>query len=441
MSDKDNPQEGFQPEETVIRPMPGGSRGREQRTTISAKPVVSDPPPVALDESALGTDISSNRYLSAARMVLIILRSLQNLPSHDNIQGLRARLVTEINNFETAARSRGISAEDVYAARYVLCTVLDEAVLVTPWGSDSGWAADSLLTNFHNETFGGEKFFLVLDELSGDPDKNVEILELLYVCLAMGFRGKYHVMDEGRAQLQDRMARLYPLLRERRRAEETDLSPNWRGLEDQSGKIRNRTPIWLSPIIAAAILLGAYMAILFGLNEASDPAFAQIQALGREMPVLKPERKVVASSPPSRRVLTDLFAEEQRRGILEVMRSDQGTIIRVFNKGLFASGSTSINESYRALFSKIGRVISESPGSIIVAGHTDNIPIRTLKFPSNWHLSEQRAIAVATMLTASLGQTNRLTVEGRSDSEAIADNATEAGRATNRRVEIILEAY
>ncbi|CAN0603541.1 unnamed protein product, partial [Ectocarpus sp. 12 AP-2014] len=87
---------------------------------------------------------------------------------------------------------------------------------------------------------------------------------------------------------------------------------------------------------------------------------------------------------------------------------------------------------------RIGTALRSEPGQIIVAGHSDNIPIRTVRFPSNWHLSLARASSVAKILTGYLSDPGRLSVDGRADNEPIASNDTAQGRAENRRIEIIL---
>jgi Flagellar motor protein len=81
------------------------------------------------------------------------------------------------------------------------------------------------------------------------------------------------------------------------------------------------------------------------------------------------------------------------------------------------------------------------PGRVVVLGHTDNQPLsRTGRFPSNWHLSRERARAVADDLSSLSREPGRFTFEGRADSEPIASNDTAEGRARNRRVEIVLHA-
>ena len=80
------------------------------------------------------------------------------------------------------------------------------------------------------------------------------------------------------------------------------------------------------------------------------------------------------------------------------------------------------------------------PGRVLVSGHTDDRPIRSVRFPSNWELSQERARAVAGQLDQSVRTPGRISTEGRGEADPIADNATPAGRAQNRRVEITVFA-
>ncbi|NVL27204.1 hypothetical protein F2S73_10895 [Pseudomonas syringae pv. actinidiae] len=82
----------------------------------------------------------------------------------------------QVKLFEAEARKRAIDNDQLLAARYVLCTVVDEAVLNTSWGSKSDWSKISLLSRFHKETFGGEKFFQLLERLSTNPFKRKRLM-------------------------------------------------------------------------------------------------------------------------------------------------------------------------------------------------------------------------------------------------------------------------
>ena len=82
-------------------------------------------------------------------------------------------------------------------------------------------------------------------------------------------------------------------------------------------------------------------------------------------------------------------------------------------------------------------MLRTAEGRVWVVGHSDNVPIRTARFPSNWELSKARAESVAAVARPAVGG-GRLQVAGRSDSEPAAPNTTEDGRSRNRRVEILL---
>jgi len=90
-------------------------------------------------------------------------------------------------------------------------------------------------------------------------------------------------------------------------------------------------------------------------------------------------------------------------------------------------------------FARIGAALNQVPGPVLIAGHTDSQPIRSLRFPSNWHLSKDRAASVKALLGTSVAPA-RLSAEGRADTEPLFDNASADGRAKNRRVEITLFA-
>ena len=113
------------------------------------------------------------------------------------------------------------------------------------------------------------------------------------------------------------------------------------------------------------------------------------------------------------------------------------SVVTIRGDGFFEPGSAQIADRVQPLIKRIGEGLAATPGQVLITGHTDNVPIRTLRFPSNWHLSQERAEAVR----QDLGQQvplARLKAEGRAEAEPVADNATPAGRARNRRVVVTL---
>jgi type VI secretion system protein ImpK len=105
---------------------------------------------------------------------------------------------------------------------------------------------------------------------------------------------------------------------------------------------------------------------------------------------------------------------------------------------MFGSGSAELNASYVPLLTRLGEALNDEKGSVQVNGYTDNQPIHTVQFPSNWQLSQARADAVAKVLTAHLTDPKRVKAVGKGDDDPIAPNTTADGRQSNRRTEIVV---
>jgi type VI secretion system protein ImpK len=327
----------------------------------------------------------------------------------------------------------GIAPETIIGARYALCTLLDEVAASTPWGSGL-WAKQSLLVLFHNETWGGEKFFVLLSKLAQNPAQNRDLLELLYICLALGFEGRYRVIDNGRQQLDVLRERLAQILQGQRGEYERELSPAWQPAAIKRNRLFTVMPLWVGFAACGLALVGIYFALSYKLNSASDPLFARIQALR----VGKDEPKPVVRAPAAQPRLAGLLAEEVARGLVTVRDDVDRSVITIIGDGLFAPGSGTISNAYQPLLARIAEELDRVPGLIRVTGHTDNKPIRSMRFPSNWHLSQERARTVAQSLAQRMTAPARLSAEGRADSEPVAPNDTPANLARNRRVEITL---
>ena len=107
-------------------------------------------------------NISLNSLVAAASELLSEVVRLKHSDTREDLYALNERLTAGLKLFEVRALHNGAESSQVMAARYVLCTVVDEAVVTTPWGNESEWSQMSLLSSFHNETFGGEKVFQLL---------------------------------------------------------------------------------------------------------------------------------------------------------------------------------------------------------------------------------------------------------------------------------------
>ncbi|MBL3617036.1 MAG: type VI secretion system protein TssL, long form [gamma proteobacterium endosymbiont of Lamellibrachia anaximandri] len=138
--------------------------------------------------------------------------------------------------------------------------------------------------------------------------------------------------------------------------------------------------------------------------------------------------------------LAEMLKEEIEEGMLEVETEQTKIIIRIQEKGSFPSGRASLDPDFFDVITRITDVVAETPGNIVVAGHTDNIPISTQRFRSNWELSSARAVTVVhAMLSNSDLDPARVLIEGHADSNPLAPNDSRENRAKNRRVELVIE--
>lgn len=377
----------------------------------------------------------------AASSLIALLGKLFHTSSHNDPEGLRNSVIQEVRVFETNARMAAVSPENVFVARYLLCTAIDEAVLNTPWGSRSSWGSQSLLVTFHKEASGGVRFFQLLSHMSQDPAGNLDILELMYICLALGFQGKYRLNDNGLSQLEEIKDQLYSTIRRQRGEMERVLSPHWQGVRKASSTLVPYVPLWVLAAGLGILLLLAYAGFSFKLNSDAAPALEKLSAIeATKMPQRVATRpKPVPPKPPARSLsLAILLADDIASGLITVDEDSYRSLIVVRGDGLFASGKTKVRPEYAGLLKRIAGALGKFPGQVLVTGHTDNIPIKTLRFPSNWHLSRARAQAVLKILATESGPTERYQSEGRGEREPLAPNNTAANRALNRRVEITL---
>jgi len=444
MSDPD-PFAAFESERTIIKPGAGRARANAGAAGAPAAPTGTAPPPagaagggreVPLALDALMT-ASLNPLVSAAMPLLTAAPRIRHTVQHPNPAGLKDALAEGIRKFESQARAGGLPNDQVIAARYILCTLLDESAASTPWGGSGIWSNQSLLVQFHNETWGGEKVFQLMSKLAENIPGNRNLLELLYVCLAFGFEGRYRVLDNGRAQLDAVRERLSQLLRQGRAETDKALSPRWEGVPDKGARMRDSIPLWVIAAFSGLLLLGVYIGFRFALNASSDPVFSALNGMNAK--VTQRALAAPAPAPAEKPRLAGFLQPEIQAGLVAVEDLADRSIITIKGDGFFDPASSDINSRVFPLLVRITEALKPFEGAVLITGHSDNQPIRSLRYPSNWHLSQERALSVRAILARGLPPA-RLRSEGRADGEPIADNSTAEGRAKNRRVEITLFA-
>ncbi|MBK1734767.1 flagellar motor protein MotB [Halorhodospira abdelmalekii] len=139
-----------------------------------------------------------------------------------------------------------------------------------------------------------------------------------------------------------------------------------------------------------------------------------------------------------RETLREALAEEIEQGVIELGEQDDGVLLRFEERAAFELARKEIDEGFIPVLRRIGVVLQETPGLVRVAGHSDDLPIRTERFRSNFDLSTARAVSVVHVLEEAGVPSSRLIAQGHADTRPLVPNTSAENRARNRRVEIIL---
>jgi type VI secretion system protein ImpK len=274
----------------------------------------------------------------------------------------------------------------------------------------------------------------MLDRISADPGRHIDLMELQYLALAFGFTGMYQVRDRGYERLAEVQHDLYRRIRDYRGNPEPELSAHWRGLEDRRNPLLRYVPWWVVGAAALAVLTIAYTAYYAGLASFAAPVHAELAKVG-----LQDFSPVVEVAPPRRGpTLKELLAPEERDGTMSVEEEGGRTLVTLLARNLFASGSADVNAEYVETLQRLAKALSQVSGRVLVVGHTDDQRLRSLRYQDNFELSRERAISVVKLLEQVLQNRASLSWTGVGSSEPrYRPESDPENQARNRRVEII----
>jgi len=395
---------------------------------------------------------NENPVIRAAGPLLLALgqfrASMVRAPSAE----LMEQVAEAIQEFERKIRAAGLTADQVNVAKYVLCATADDIVQNMPVDDRQAWLRYSMLSRFFRERQGGVRFFEELERAKADPAINYPVLELMHACLALGFEGIHRTSVGGASALQGIQRNLYETLRRIKSRTTDELSPHWQGQSLAARTGMRRIPVWATTAVLAVFLFGFFITLRALLGGEADAVSAKLAslvpagmiALDRPQPAPPPPPPPPPPQPAKPRALTQL--ERIRLAMAAEIKADKAyadqtaddIILTVGNVAVFASGSSEVLESFKPIAAKIGDTLEKEPGFIRVVGHTDNQPIKTVRFASNYELSIERAKNVADLIRERISKPERLVVDGKGADMPIASNATPEGRQKNRRVELII---
>ncbi|WP_061036037.1 MULTISPECIES: type VI secretion system protein TssL, long form [Vibrio] len=424
-------------EQTIIKPTPGGRPNLKQPDVkpVDSTVVISKSPEIVNNDSVVAFGL--NPILAEANGILSMVGQIRSTASHSDVLFLKETLAQKLRDYENRLRQHNVELETIDTARYCLCCSIDEAVLNTHWGSQSTWSHDSLLSSFYSSSQGGEAFFKHLDNAVSQPESQLDLLELMYVCLSLGFVGQYRLEKNGLEDHRRLRKQIMSILKSYGRGTAKEMSANIDKRTLTGSQMSERAPLWVVCSVTSAILVCVFMYLSYDLNSASNRTFSNLVNL------IQPDRQVASAEleskvQPVADRISMYLATEMNKGLVTVEALPDRVRISLKAQDLFESGSADVVAYIQPVVSKIARTLEATEGKILVTGHTDDNPIFTSKYPSNWHLSLARATAMSDQLIANSGLEGRVLPEGLGDARPLVENTSSDNRALNRRIEIDL---
>ena len=381
--------------------------------------------------------ISKSSLLDLASPLISLALELKATLNFTNIAALKLSLIFEIERFEEHIKLLKLNSEQVKLASFGLSCYLDECFQNSAWGLRCNWRHESLLID---NAKSGSQFFEKIEDLVRQPAENIKLIEFYYVLLSLGFKGKYLTPEfrDKSEELEMKRTQLYQFIQNTIGDTTQDLSPNWRGQQSQGLTLSRKLPVWVFVSVAFSFLCLSYFGFLYAINNYSNPVYKDLLMLSSEsIPFVEsndvdtPRLSLVHKVSLER--FKPLLKEEILNNMVEVV---DDRILRIRNS--FLSGSDQIKPEFATMLQKIAKELENGQDSVIVTGHTDDKPIISTKFPTNWHLSVARAENVKAFL-ASHAHLLGIRAEGRADGEPLVANDTPEHRALNRRVDILVK--
>lgn len=239
-----------------------------------------------------------NPLVDAAVPLLVEIIRLR-LGGGEDVNSLKSCLESEAQAFEVKALASVSDRSQVLAARYVLCIAIDESVAMSAIDGSGEWFRQALLSTFHNETWGGEKSFQLLERRMQQPAHSLYLLELIYALISLGFEGRYRVMDRGTLALESLRDKVYRQIRMLRGDPRLELAKSIE-CPKSINRIHRYVPLWLVAVLAVAGLTISFWSFSFALNSRVQHIYhqyGQIPASSAARPAAPPETSPAPAAP------------------------------------------------------------------------------------------------------------------------------------------------
>lgn len=233
-----------------------------------------------------------NPLADAAGPIFSIIGKLEALTGKPDLESLRKELTEEVNQFHENIKPHGYHAEYTIVCRYILCATIDDIVSKQAWTTKEDWTHYSLLSAFNQDTQHHEKFFTILERALSEPAYYIDLMELIYVCLSLGYQGMYQGSEEKVTKLEQVTNNLYKHIRNHRGNFTKVLSPSPVKAARAFSNIRPPTKASLLILLCttAFIVMTIFISLGYIMDVIANEAYKNITTIPQPA-TTQPDRK------------------------------------------------------------------------------------------------------------------------------------------------------
>ncbi len=223
-----------------------------------------------------------NPLVDAAAYVFSSIGKIKTLNPFSNLSKLQKEFIEEINTFEVSAKAQGYTSEYIVVSRYALLATIDDIITNTDWGRED-WNHFSLLDVFSQESGREERFFMILERISKDPKLYIDVMELMYICLSLGYKGSYRHTEEKNLQLENVTHALYQHIRAHHGDFSKTLSPFPIRPKQHTKMNAPKISYWFLFFLTACFIMLLFIGLGYFLDHISNQSFDALMHIGKSI--------------------------------------------------------------------------------------------------------------------------------------------------------------
>jgi type VI secretion system protein ImpK len=222
-----------------------------------------------------------NPLVDTAGYLFSLLGRLKQLTSYQDLHQLQNELTAEIHQFQEAAKAKGYRSEYTLVSRYALCVTFDDIIANTAWGDP--WQNYRLLTVFNPEAAQQDRFFVILERIIKEPALYIDIMEFMYVCLSLGYKGSYRSPPFADYQLDKVTHALYQRIRTWHGDFSKTLSPAVGKTPKPAKSDAPNISWWRVFLFTVSVILLLFIGLGYMLDTISDQAYQALMHIGKSI--------------------------------------------------------------------------------------------------------------------------------------------------------------